>query len=221
MTDFPDLKIKALVSFPAQVNGGTGIDVSRNGGIYTIDLDYSEFGTISALPANPNLYSLIFDTVLQSYVLAPVSLFGGGGGGGGGGLADAPIDGFNYGRNSATWQRVVSLSGGTMTGPLILNADPTVALGSVTKQYVDAMGGFIQAGSGAVTRTMQDKAREWFSVTDFGAVGNNSTDCTAAFNAAIAAAAAATPQRGVLVPDGIFRVTSISNIPPNIYIKGA
>lgn len=32
---------------------------------------------------------------------------------------------------------VVLLSGGTMTGSLILNADPTVALGAATKQYVD------------------------------------------------------------------------------------
>ena len=32
----------------------------------------------------------------------------------------------------------LSLSGGTMTGNLILNADPTNSLGAVTKQYVDA-----------------------------------------------------------------------------------
>ena len=32
----------------------------------------------------------------------------------------------------------LSLSGGTLTGPLILAADPTTALGASTKQYVDA-----------------------------------------------------------------------------------
>lgn len=32
----------------------------------------------------------------------------------------------------------LSLAGGTMAGPLILNADPTTALGAATKQYVDA-----------------------------------------------------------------------------------
>lgn len=36
---------------------------------------------------------------------------------------------------------LLSLSGGTLIGPLILNADPTSALGAATKQYVDA---FIQ-----------------------------------------------------------------------------
>lgn len=47
---------------------------------------------------------------------------------------------------------------------------------------------FIQAGTGAVTRTMQDKVREVFSVKDFGAVGNGTTDDTAAFSAAAKAA---------------------------------
>ena len=34
-------------------------------------------------------------------------------------------------------ERYVMLAGSTMTGPLILNADPTDPLGAVTKQYVD------------------------------------------------------------------------------------
>lgn len=40
---------------------------------------------------------------------------------------------------TSTWQSLgyVAISGDTMTGPLILDADPTVALGAVTKQYVD------------------------------------------------------------------------------------
>lgn len=34
---------------------------------------------------------------------------------------------------------VVQKSGSTMTGPLVLNADPSVALGAATKQYVDSV----------------------------------------------------------------------------------
>jgi len=46
---------------------------------------------------------------------------------------------------------------------------------------------FIQAGTGAVTRTAQAKMRDVVSVTDFGAVGDGVTDDIAAFQAAYAA----------------------------------
>ena len=37
-------------------------------------------------------------------------------------------------------------SGGTFTGPILLNADPTVALGAATKQYVDGKDATLQTG---------------------------------------------------------------------------
>lgn len=45
--------------------------------------------------------------------------------------------------------------------------------------------GFLQAGANAQPRTVQSKLRDVVSVKDFGAVGDNSTDDTAAFQAAI------------------------------------
>jgi len=47
--------------------------------------------------------------------------------------------------------------------------------------------GFLQAGTGAVSRTIQTVLREWPAVTDFGAVGDGVTFDTAAFTSAQAA----------------------------------
>ena len=52
-------------------------------------------------------------------------------------LGDAPSDGFTYGRANGAWSQVLPLTGGTLTGNLILNADPTNVLGACTKQYAD------------------------------------------------------------------------------------
>ena len=57
--------------------------------------------------------------------------------------AGIPIPGDDQPQSGTLDDRYVMLAGSTMTGPLILNADPTDALGSVTKQYVDTQIGDI------------------------------------------------------------------------------
>lgn len=59
----------------------------------------------------------------------------------GGTFVDAIADGFTYGRMNNQWFRVLSLNGGTMTGPLVLETDPTSPMQAATKQYVDAHAG--------------------------------------------------------------------------------
>lgn len=54
------------------------------------------------------------------------------------GLTDAVADGTTYGRMNHTWVNVLPLTGGTLTGALILAAPPTLALGAATKGYVDS-----------------------------------------------------------------------------------
>lgn len=67
---------------------------------------------------------------------------------------------------------------------------------------------WIQAGTGAVARTVQDKLRDRVSVKDFGAVGDGVTDDTAAF---IAASTAGGTNGFVVIPAGNYKITS-SNI---------
>jgi hypothetical protein len=47
------------------------------------------------------------------------------------------MNGNNNWTTNAVWHRILTDQGGTMTGPLILAADPSTALGAATKQYVD------------------------------------------------------------------------------------
>jgi hypothetical protein len=53
-----------------------------------------------------------------------------------------------------------------------------------TRDLADLGGGFIQAGTGAVQRTVESKLQDVVSVKDFGAVGNGVADDTAAVTAA-------------------------------------
>jgi hypothetical protein len=87
--------------------------------------------------------------------------------------------------------------------------------------------GFLQSGAGAVTRTVQAKERDFFSVKDFGAVGDGTTDDTAAFAAAFDAigylnntAAPSTGTTGsVYIPTGRYVVGKL-DVPPGVTLYG-
>jgi hypothetical protein len=94
--------------------------------------------------------------------------------------------------------------------------DVDLASGKWVSLSGDAAGvRFIQAGSGAIVRTMQDKAREIVSVKDFGAVGDGTTDDTAAFVAALATG------KDVYIPAGTYRITSSITLPTKCRLFGA
>ena len=82
-----------------------------------------------------------------------------------------------------------------------------------------ALVGFIQAGTGAIQRTMQDKNRESVSVTDFtGADPTGVADSTTAIRNAMTRAVAANAPLNV---NGRFRYTEQINVPAKLRMIGA
>lgn len=80
--------------------------------------------------------------------------------------------------------------------------------------------GFLQVGSGAVSRSMQSKERDLFSVRDYGAVGDGVADDATAINAAI------TNSDAVNFPAGQYRFTAdnfnaarVDAAPPSALLK--
>ena len=75
MTDFPDLKIKVLVSFPATVIGGTGLSVSQANGQFTFDLSLGELAQISSIPtaAVPTTFLLLWESTQNTYRMISIS----------------------------------------------------------------------------------------------------------------------------------------------------
>jgi len=83
---------------------------------------------------------------------------------------------------------------------------PVVQSGATKQASINQLG-FLPAGTGAVTATIQTKLRESVSVADFGAVGDGIADDTAAINLAIAALNAG-QIKTLYLPPGTYRLTS-------------
>jgi len=98
----------------------------------------------------------------------------------------------------------------------------TVPDGSVTNAKVDGAAAiqstklaFIQAGTGATTRTVESKLRDVVSVKDFGAVGNGIVDDTTAIQTALNSG-----KRYIFVPEGNFLITSLT-LPDGVCLIGS
>lgn len=86
-------------------------------------------------------------------------------------------------------------------------------------QVLGSQVSFVQAGTGAVTRNMQDKARESVSVLDFGAVGDGIADDTAAIQAAVDSFGAA-GGTVMLSNNGKYKVLSNLTVKSKVFLVG-
>ena len=218
MTSFPtNIKLRAMPSYPSNIIGGDGITATKENGHVVIDLAHGEFATISSIPISPTNTMLTYDTETRVYANIPSSLLGGAVAG----ISDAPVDGTLYGRQSAGWVHAAPLASPSFTGnptaptPTAGDNDTSIATTAFVTAAVGGGGNFIQSGTGAVTRTMQDKAREVVSVTDFGAVGDDSFDNFAALTAAFSSG-----HRHIFIPPGRFVSAPGLVIPDFVWVEG-
>lgn len=91
----------------------------------------------------------------------------------------------------------------------VLNFSVT-AVGETDSSLVN----YIPAGTGARTRSVQSKLRDTVSVKDFGAVGDGTTDDTAAVQAALNSGS-----YSIYIPDGTYIVDAVTG--SNVYIFGS
>ena len=129
----------------------------------------------------------------------------------------------------------LSLTGGTMSGPLVLSGTPTSSNQAATKQYTDQgiatalpLAGGNMTGTLRTPNTVTKLPRVDVRHPDFvgGADPTGTNDSTLAIQAAIAFAVA-NPQAGsngatpcVYVPAGLYKISSTLRIPANACIEG-
>jgi hypothetical protein len=104
MTDFPQLKLKILPTFPATLTGGPGIVVANSAGSYTVNLAFSEFLPALGVIADPtNTLALVWNQLTLQYALVQAaSVFG------------APT-------NNPTFTGTVTINGNTVTTGSLLS----------------------------------------------------------------------------------------------------
>lgn len=89
-----------------------------------------------------------------------------------------------------------------------------VPVSIITGQLPASQSDFLQAGTGATTRTAQNKMRDSVSVKDFGATGDGATDDTAAIKAALAA------HSDIYFPSGTYIVSETIRASSVVHIDG-
>lgn len=136
-------------------------------------------------------------------------------------LTGGSIDGVTIGASTAAPATVTNLAAsGTVSGTGFTNLlSPYPTSSTLAASGGSALIGFLQSGTGAIARTLQSKDQDIVSVKDFGAVGNGTTDDTAAFQAGLDYLNSL--GIGTLyIPAGIYKVGALT-LYPLVSIRGA
>lgn len=121
-------------------------------------------------------------------------------------------------------QMANAVTGATLIG----YTPPQTGVAGTVKSFLDAFWAntgaslvkWIQTGTGAVARTLQEKGRDFLDVRDFGAVLDGVTNDTAAFNAAMVAAAAGGGRGTVRYGGGNVIVEAALQMQPGVRLLG-
>lgn len=109
-----------------------------------------------------------------------------------------------------TSQEDFSLTAREKNGVLVFTVADATSLSNLQSQLAAGSGsslvGYNQGGSGAVDRTVQSRLRDYVSVKDFGAVGDNVADDTIAIQAALTFGG--TNNKGIFFPAGTYLLTA-------------
>lgn len=78
MALLPKVKLTALVSFPATVRDGVGIDVVRQNGSYQFNIDFGDFNPVTTLTDPNHQYALVWNNLTGIYDLVTAAALGAG-----------------------------------------------------------------------------------------------------------------------------------------------
>jgi len=143
-------------------------------------------------------------------------------------LGQAQITGLVTALSNKALGSTIMTAGTGLTGGGDLSAGRTFAVAYGTTSTTATVGddarlSFIATGTGATTRTLQNKLRDTISVKDFGAVGDGVADDTTAIQAALNAAASLTLNgigKSVFVPSGTYKTTAVLQIGEGVNFYG-
>lgn len=131
-----------------------------------------------------------------------------GGGGGGSGTVTSIATGQGLTGGPITTSGTVSIANDSIVNGMV-NTNAAIASTKLA---------FQAAGAGSVSRTVFSKLSDWISVKDFGAVGDGTTNDTAAVQAAINAASALGGST-VIFPSGVYACTQLT-LPSYVTLLG-